>query len=325
MYIITGGAGFIGSVIADEINREFPDNAVVISDYMEENDKWKNLNGRILKNIINPNDLHDFLNDNKKGVTAVIHMGAISATTETDVEKIAHENIRTTLRLFNWCTRHDKPFIYASSAATFGDGKNGFDDVDNTEYLDALRPLNAYGFSKAMVDKAIVRETYKPRQWVGLKFFNVYGPNEYHKGGQASVVYHTFNQIQKSGEMKLFKSHNPDYTDGGQMRDFVYVKDIARAVVWFLKNTDVSGIFNMGSGKARTFKDLAEATFGAMNKKINISYVDTPEHIRKHYQYYTQANMKKFASVAPDFKFTNLEEGVIDYVQNHLLKDDPNL
>lgn len=331
MFIVTGGAGFIGSVVIDELEKNFPNTDITVIDWLGSDDRWKNLNSHTLKDIIFPEDGMAYIHDNADEIQAIIHMGAISTTTERDVDLIVERNIGYTLDLFDTCAEYDIPFIYASSAATYGEGENGFNDSIDMAHLKKLLPLNAYGFSKHMVDKAIMTKDLKPSQWVGLKFFNVYGPNEYHKGGQKSVVAHAFKQITETGEMNLFKSYNDDYADGEQLRDFVYVKDIARAIVWFIQNPDVSGIFNQGTGEARSFKDLVKAVFGAMNKPEKINYIDMPENIKNQYQYYTQANMDNFQNVygkhsnGQTFEFTSLEDGVFDYVQNHLMKENPYL
>lgn len=331
MFIVTGGAGFIGSVIVAELNEKYPDSEVVVVDWLGTEDKWKNLTKRQISDIVFPENMFDFLEDHAEEIEAVIHMGAISATTEKDGDKLVEQNIGFTLDLFDWCAAEDVPLIYASSAATYGEGENGFTDFDDLEQLSKLAPLNGYGFSKHMVDKAIVKRGFKPSQWVGLKFFNVYGPNESHKGGMQSVISHAFKQISETGKMKLFKSYHPDYKDGEQLRDFVYVKDIAKAVVWFYEHPDVSGLFNLGAGEARSFNDLVKATFKAMGKEVNIEYVDMPDHIKNQYQYYTKADMTKFKQVLQSYQddkavvFSSLEEGTMDYVQNHLMKDDSYL
>lgn len=331
MYIVTGGAGFIGSVVAAFLNEKYPEERVVVCDWLGVDDpRWKNLNRRQLSSIIPPEDIHKLLTECGEDVKAIIHMGAISDTAETDINALNKWNLRSTLELFNWCEMNGVPFIYASSAATYGNGENGFEDSEELAYLNKLWPLNAYGFSKNMADKAILQTQYKPQQWVGLKFFNVYGPNEYHKGSMASVVSHAFKQIKETGQVKLFKSHHPDYEDGGQLRDFIYVKDVAQIILWLLEHRNVSGLFNVGTGQARSFKDLAQATFSALNLKADINYIDTPEKYRKHYQYFTQADMAKFNRAyamheEKAFAFTSLEDGVRDYVQNYLDKENPYL
>lgn len=331
MFVVTGGAGFIGSVIVEQLNQKYPEADVVVVDWLGTEDKWKNLNKRQISDIVFPENMFDFLDDHAEEIEAVIHMGAISATTEKDGDKLVEQNIGFTLDLFDWCAAEDVPLIYASSAATYGEGENGFTDFDDLDQLSKLAPLNGYGFSKHMVDKAIVKRGFKPSQWVGLKFFNVYGPNEYHKGGMQSVIAHAFKQISETGKMKLFKSYHPDYKDGEQLRDFVYVKDIAAAIIWFYEHPDVSGLFNLGAGEARSFNDLVKATFKAMGKEENIEYIDMPDHLKNQYQYYTKADMTKFTQTLESYQeddsvaFSTLEQGVEDYVKNHLLKEDQYL
>ncbi len=330
MYIVTGAAGFIGSVIVEALNREKPYTPVVVCECLDADDRWKNLGKRIIHDIVAPEDLGNFLIQHEKEVTAIIHMGADSSTTTTDMDAITQMNIRPTLDLFDWCAKRNVPYIYASSAATYGDGTQGFDDSDQIEDLLRLQPLNGYGFSKHMCDKAIVNREQKPSQWAGLKFFNVYGPNEYHKERMQSVVAHSFRQIKENGKVELFKSYKEGFDHGGQSRDFIYVKDIARIVIWLLDNPEICGIFNVGSGQARSFKDLATATFTALEQKPNIKYIEMPDDLKGKYQYYTEANMTAFQKAYTDlmgeaFRFHTLEEGVKDYVQNHLDQADPYL
>jgi ADP-L-glycero-D-manno-heptose 6-epimerase len=253
-------------------------------------------------------------------------MGAVSSTTEPDADKIIHANFSLSRDLWDWCARHGRRMIYASSAATYGDGTLGFDGQDDIESLKALRPLNAYGWSKALFDIYAVREAArgrKPLQWVGLKFFNVYGPNEDHKGGMKSVVAQVWPKVAAGEGVKLFKSHNPDYEDGGQLRDFVYVRDVADIVGWLADNPQVNGVFNLGSGQARTFKALAVATFQAVGRQPDISYVDMPEVLRGKYQYFTEADMSRLRSAGYTAPMTSLEDGVADYVAGYLNTDDP--
>lgn len=327
MYILTGGAGFIGSVIAAMLDDPTGPANLVIVDRLRSADKWRNIAKRNIKDIVSPTNLMPYLEEHKDKVKAVIHMGAISATTEKDVDLLMSNNTQFSIRLFDWCAENGKQFINASSAATYGDGEIGFDDGEDMPHLSRLRPLNPYGFSKHLVDKYISQSQKRPPSWTSLKFFNVYGPNEYHKGRMASVVLHSFKQIQTEGKVRLFKSHHSEYEDGKQLRDFIYVKDVARLIVWFIKNPQITGLFNIGTGKARSFKDLATATFKAMDKRANIEYIDMPEDIRAKYQYFTEANMNKLQSTLtslglPKFEFMSLEDGVADYVQNYLLTED---
>lgn len=326
MYIVTGGAGFIGSNIVAALEKQ--GKQVVVCDWLEDGDKWRNLRKRALYNVIAPEKLFDFLNDEHPTVDAVIHMGAISSTMETDVDKIIRNNFTLSLDLWKWCAEKKVPFIYASSAATYGDGEEGFKDVETEEDgLGKLRPLNAYGWSKHLFDRRVARQIENgdvcPPQWAGLKFFNVYGPNEYHKGKQQSVVSHIFPTAKKKEGCTLFRSHHPDYEDGGQMRDFVWVGDCVNVIMWLLENPSVSGLFNVGSGKARSFKDLATAVYDAMGYKIDISYVDTPISIRDKYQYFTEADMSKLRALGYDTPSTALEDGIAQYVQDYLTQEDP--
>jgi len=328
MIIVTGGAGFIGSNIVSALAQSYP-GRVVVCDWLSDGEKWRNISKAELADVITPEEIDVFLSHYGNDVELIVHMGAISATTERDVDLIVQSNIRLTLDLWNWCTSHGKRFIYASSAATYGDGSAGFDDDMSGDGLAQLRPLNAYGWSKHMVDRRIARlvaEGHRtPPQWAGLKFFNVYGPNEYHKGDMRSVVHKIFPQAAKGKAVTLFKSHHPEYEDGGQLRDFVYVKDCADVVSWLVNTPDVSGLFNLGTGKARSFKDLATATFAAIKSEPKIEYVDTPAEIRGKYQYFTEAKMDRLRAAGYSRSFTSLEDGIADYVQSHLIQEDPYL
>ncbi|MBF0250004.1 MAG: ADP-glyceromanno-heptose 6-epimerase [Alphaproteobacteria bacterium] len=326
MYVVTGGAGFIGSNIVWALERRGYSKIVVV-DRLRDGVKWKNIAKRELFDVVHPDNLFAFLNEHQGDIQGIFHMGAISATTETDGDKIMDNNFRLSLDLWKWCSAHHTRLIYASSAATYGDGENGFDDDMSLEALERLRPLNPYGWSKHLFDRRVIRTVINgeghPPQWVGLKFFNVYGPNEDHKGTMKSVVNHVF-PVAKAGEAaKLFKSHNPDYEDGGQLRDFVFIDDCVDVMMWFLDHPDVSGVFNCGTGKARPFRDLAAAVYRALGQEPKIEYVPMPEHLRDKYQYYTQADMTKLRNVGYDRPFTELEDGVRVYVQDHLDADDP--
>lgn len=325
MIIITGGAGFIGSVVCAELQRHNY-NDIVVVDWLGKEDKWKNIAKRELHSIVAPEDMEIFIDEHVDEIDAIVHMGAISTTTEKDVDLINKSNFELTSKLWDWCTKYNKRFIYASSAATYGSGENGFIDNDDIAYLNNLRPLNPYGWSKAVFDRKVARmllENKKtPKQHVGLKFFNVYGPNEYHKGGQKSVIAHIFPDVKSGKPARLFKSYNPKYQDGGQLRDFVWVGDVADIIIWFLKNPDKNGLFNVGTGKARSFADLALATFKALNLVPKIDYIEMPEELRGKYQYYTQANMDKLYSIGYPKQMTSLEEGVRQYVQDFLNKED---
>ena len=283
-----------------------------------------NFNKRKFIEYIAKDDLKKYLSD-KKNVSAVIHMGAISATTESNFNRLLQSNIRFSQALWHWCAENKVPFIYASSAATYGDGSVGYDD--NESELDKLSPLNAYGYSKHFFDRWVQLELSKnqptPPQWCGLKFFNVYGPNEYHKGRMASVVFHSFNQFKETNQIKLFKSEHPSYADGMQVRDFIYVKDAVKIIIFFLNNNNFSGLYNAGTGNAETFKALAEAVLiNTKGQPDDIKYIEMPNDLKGKYQYYTQATMNKINSIGFNDNFMNLKEGVTDYLENYLLTSD---
>lgn len=328
MIIVTGGAGFIGSNILEGLERNGYRDLVAV-DWLGTDDKWKNIAKRSLSDIVAPEDLPRFFRRHRNEISAVIHMGAISTTTERDVDLFIRNNIQTTWNLWRFCAEEKKSFIFASSAATYGSGEFGFEDSDTLDYLNKLRPLNPYGWSKAFIDRKIAATLAAggktPRQFVGLKFFNVYGPNEYHKGGQKSVIAHIFPSVRKNEEVLLFKSYHPDYADGGQLRDFVWVGDIVDVILWFLAHPEISGLFNVGSGEARSFYDLARATWNAVGAPAKIGFKEMPESLRKQYQYYTKANLTKLRAVGCDKPMTRLEEGTRLYVQNFLNKEDPYL
>ena len=316
MIIITGAEGFIGSCLVAALNQAGYNDLVLVDDFgmpVRED----NLTGKSFTAKVNRKDLANWLDENHRLVQFIFHIGARTDTTETDVAVLNELNLDYTKMLWQKCVAYGLPLVYASSAATYGGGEHGYDD-DETK-LDLLQPLNLYGHSKNDFDKWAIAQDKKPYFWAGLKFFNVYGPNEYHKGRMASVVLHAFNQIQQTGEVKLFKSHNPNYTDGGQLRDFVYVKDVTDVCMFLMNHRKNNGIYNLGSGKARTFKNLVEAIFVALDKTPNITYIDTPIDIRDKYQYFTEANMDKLKSIGYTQNFTNIEEGVSDYVKNYLV------
>ncbi len=327
MILVTGGAGFIGSnLVAALIERG---EEVVICDRFHSELKWRNLAKHAIVDHVYPDDLYLWLDSNGDEINMIFHMGAVSATTECDVDLIMDSNFQMTMGLYQWACENNSRLIYASSAATYGNGELGFVDDESINPMSALRPLNAYGWSKQLVDINIKRQSIKglqsgdlPKQWAGLKFFNVYGPNEYHKGGMRSVVHQLFEQINDNGEATLFKSHNPDYKDGMQMRDFVWVGDCIAAMLWLYDNESINGIFNCGSGKARTFSDLASAIFKSLNMPEEIKFRDTPENIRKHYQYFTIGDMAKLQQCGFVGGSTKLEDGVDSYIQNYLLADD---
>jgi ADP-L-glycero-D-manno-heptose 6-epimerase len=325
MYLVTGGAGFIGSNLVAglaALGRE-----VVVCDWLGSDERWRNLARHELAGVIAPEALLPWLERTRDPIEAVVHLGAISSTTETDVERIVAFNVRATLELLEWCTKHAVPFIYASSAATYGDGAAGFDDDFNAAALAALRPLNAYGWSKHLVDRRIerlVREARPlPPQWVGLKFFNVYGPNEYHKGTMRSVVAQNYSRIRAGEALRLFRSGRPEYPDGGQRRDFIYVRDCVEVMLWLIGHREVCGLFNLGTGHARTWLDLANALFEAAELKPAVQFIDMPQTLADKYQYFTEARMSKLRAAGYDRPFTSLEEGVADYVRNYLATRDP--
>lgn len=312
--VVTGGAGFIGSSIVRTLN-DLGKTDIIIVDNISSTNKWMNLRNKKYLEYIHKSKFLEKIH-NIENIDVVIHMGAQSSTTEKNFDYLWENNFEYSKFLWDFCAKKNISFIYASSAATYGDGKDGFDDnVD----IDRLSPLNAYGYSKHLFDLWVKHQAnIFPRQYVGLKFFNVYGPNEYNKGSMASMVYHGYNQIKTDGEIRLFKSYKYDYPNGGQMRDFIYVKDICNVIMWFLKHKDVSGLFNIGTGNARSFEDLAKVIFNTLNMKTNIKYIDMPENIRNKYQYFTKAEIEKLKKVGCNIKFKDIEEGVQDYVQEYL-------
>ena len=314
MIVVTGGAGFIGSCMVRTLNDiGFED--IVIVDNIAETDKWMNICNKKYSKYVHKSKFLAELST-YENVEAIIHMGAQSATTERNFDYLWDNNFEYTKALWNYCSEKQISFIYASSAATYGDGSLGFDDKMD---IDKLRPLNGYGYSKQLFDLWVKHQAKVfPSQYVGLKFFNVYGPNEYFKENMASMIFHGYRQIIETGNIKLFKSCNPNYTDGGQLRDFVYVKDICSVILWLLQNKQVSGLFNVGTGCAQSFAELAEATFSALGLQPNIVYIDMPKQIHKKYQYYTQAEMDKLRNVGYDKPFMNLLEGAEDYVEKYL-------
>ncbi len=325
MIIVTGGAGFIGSNIVAALEKSGKKDLVVV-DELGSSEKWKNIAKRELCAVVPPEDMLDYMEAHAEEIEAVIHMGAISATTETDADLIIRTNFTLSWYLWEFCALYGKQFIYASSAATYGDGSMGFDDDASLEHVNALRPLNAYGWSKALFDRKVAREVREeravPLQYAGLKFFNVYGPNEYHKGGQKSVVAHIFPQVKANETVKLFKSYHPDYRDGWQLRDFVWVGDCVNVVLWLLDHPEVSGLFNVGSGEARSFHDLAKAAFNALGLQEKIAYREMPEELKGKYQYYTQADLSRLRAAGYAAPMTSLEDGVRQYVQKYLDRED---
>ncbi len=311
MIVVTGAAGFIGSCLISRLNQD-GFNAIVAVDEFESADKNKNLEGKRILQKINRNSFFDWLKENQRHVEFIFHLGARTDTTEFDRVLLWQLNTEYSRELFLLCTEFQIPLVYASSAATYGLGEAGY--ADDESKLELLKPLNPYGESKNEFDKWAIAQKKKPFFWAGLKFFNVYGPNEYHKGRMASVVFHAFNQIQQSGKMKLFQSHNPEYKDGEQKRDFVYVRDVADVCIFLMHHRKNSGIYNLGSGEARTFKDLVVAVFQSLNKEPQIEFIPTPEDIRDKYQYFTEAKMDKLREIGFKKSFTSLEDGVKEYV-----------
>ena len=325
MIVITGAAGFIGSNIVADLEAR-GDARIAVVDWFGEDERWRNLAKRKIDAFVRPDRFDAWLDANGDDVTAIIHMGAISATTERDVDKLVANNIDLTIKLWNWCAKRTVPFIYASSAATYGGIEAGFVDDDMIPAMAALEPLNAYGWSKKATDIIIARRVADggptPPQWAGLKFFNVYGPNEYHKGNMMSVACKMFDQIKRGDRVTLFRSHRNGIADGEQKRDFVYVKDCTRAILWLLDHPDISGIFNIGSGQARSFLDIAQFLGLAMNKPVDVDFIDMPVAIRDRYQYYTQADMTKLRGLGMYSPFLSLEEGIADYVKSYLARPD---
>jgi ADP-L-glycero-D-manno-heptose 6-epimerase len=325
MFLVTGGAGFIGSNIVAGLN-EAGHSDVVVNDWLGAGDdaKWRNLAKRQLADLVPPADLAQWLEGRK--LEAVIHMGAISDTTASDGDLVMENNFRLSLRLLDWCTVTQTPFFYASSAATYGDGEQGFTDDWSLPALRQLRPMNLYGWSKHLFDQALVDRVVKkqklPPRWVGMKFFNVYGPNEYHKGSMASVLSKVFAGAKAGQLVKLFKSHRDGIADGEQRRDFIYVDDVAAVLRWLMDTPSVNGIFNVGTGKAESFRDMIVAMFKALGRPPNIDYVDMPLSIRDQYQYFTQSSIENLRKAGYNAGFTPLEKAVGQYVTGYLDRED---
>lgn len=312
MIVITGGAGFIGSAVAWVCNQHGREDLLIVDD-LKTSSKWQNLVGLHYKDYVHKDAfLTSILNNScDSNIDTIIHMGACSSTTEENMDFLMENNYRYTKHLAEWCLRHKKRFIYASSAATYGNGELGFDDA--LETLTQLRPINRYGYSKQLFDKISLGEGWLDNI-VGLKFFNVFGPNEYHKDTMKSVICKAYEQIQETGTLKLFKSYRKEFPDGGQMRDFVYVKDCAEIIWWLLENSDINGLFNIGTGQARTWNELANAVFNELNKPPNIQYIDMPDAIKEHYQYFTKASMEKLKEAGCPIQCRSLENAVSDYL-----------
>jgi ADP-L-glycero-D-manno-heptose 6-epimerase len=334
--VITGAAGFIGSCLVSYLNEKEFTNLILVDDFSRE-DKIENLTGKVYKEKIERESFFEKVFSEKPAIDFIFHIGARTDTTEFDYKVHQHLNVEYSKKIWDYCVSHEIPLVYASSAATYGSGELGYDD--SHQIISSLKPLNPYGESKNEFDKWALQQNNQPPGWYGLKFFNVYGPNEYHKGRMASVIFHSFNQIKKDGQVQLFKSHRPDFKDGKQLRDFVYVKDVLKVCYWLMENSfksgrrqssaeskekDLvqppvkSGIYNLGTGKARTFEDLVKSTFAALDMPPIIVYVDMPVDIRDKYQYFTEANMNKLKAAGYEQPFNSLENGIDDYVRNYL-------
>lgn len=318
MIIVTGAAGFISSCLVAKLNKEGFKDIVIVDDFSKK-DKEDNYKNKVYTKKINRDVFIDWFANNHKLVQFVFHLGARTDTTEFDKNIFDELNLNYSKSIWKICANEGIPLVYASSAATYGLGEYGYED--NHDIVNKLKPLNPYGDSKNDFDKWALSQEKQPYFWAGLKFFNVYGPNEYHKGRMASVIFHAYNQIKATNAMKLFASHNPDYKNGEQMRDFIYVKDVVEVCMFLLHHRKDAGIYNLGSGKARTFLDLVNATFKALKIEPNISFIPTPEDIRDKYQYFTEANMNKLKSIGYNKPFTSLEDGVKDYVENYLVSN----
>ena len=317
MIVVTGAAGFIGSCLVSHLNKAGYTNIVAVDDFSK-NEKDENLNGKTLVAKVGRDDFMSWLGEYGEEVEFIYHIGARTDTTEFDTKIFDKLNLNYSKDIWNLAVKYNIPLVYASSAATYGLGEHGY--KDDHSIVDKLKPLNPYGDSKNNFDKWILTQVTEPPFWAGLKFFNVYGPNEYHKGRMASVIFHAFNQINKTDRMKLFRSHNENYKDGEQLRDFIYVKDVVNVCLFLMEQEQSSGIYNLGSGKARTFLDLTKNTFSAMGKEAMIGFVDTPLDIRDKYQYFTEADMQKLYAAGYKTPFHTLEEGVTDYVSNYLIE-----
>ncbi|MGE0157760.1 MAG: ADP-glyceromanno-heptose 6-epimerase [Gemmatimonadales bacterium] len=325
MILVTGGAGFIGSNLLARLTME--GRRVSINDTLGSGDKWRNVSRHPVDELVSPDGLDDFLERRAEEIELIYHLGAITSTTETDAELLAETNVRLSQRLWRWCARNQVPLVYASSAATYGDGVRGFRDEDTEDALAALHPLNAYAWSKHAFDRWAVGEAAagraRPPLWYGLKLFNVYGPNEYHKGEMQSVVAKAYAQASCGNPVTLFRSHNPAYADGGQKRDFIHVDDCVDVLLWLAASHPPSGLYNVGTGRAQTWLELVEAVYAALGRTAEIRWIDVPEALRARYQYYTQADVSKLRAAGYHGAFRPLEEGVPQYVRDYLATSDP--
>lgn len=326
MIIVTGGAGFIGSNFVKTLN-EITTEPIIVCDDFGCGDKWQNIKNRLIHDIISPEEQFAYLDHHKDEISMVLHMGGAVSTTEKNVDLLIENNFKLSKDLFDWCAQHQKRFIYASDASTYGTGEKGFSDGIDPDTLKNLKPLNGYAWSKHAFDRFVADQKSKnrpfPPQCVGLKFFNVYGPNEYHKGPNISVALQLFNQVNANASAKLYKSNSTEYAHGEQKRDFVFVKDCCSILKWLFENPQVSGLFNVGSGKARSFNDLATAVFKATEKEPHIDYIDMPDELVEKYQYKTEADLTNLRNAGYTAPFTSLEDGVQTYVTTYLKKHDP--
>ena len=311
MIVVTGAAGFIASNVVEALNKQGHGDLILVDDFSREN-RRRNYEDKQYLQLVHRDGFLEYLAENHKNIDFIIHLGARTDTTEFDYNVFQKLNVDYTLGIWKLCVEYRIPLIYASSAATYGMGELGYDD--RHDIVERLQPLNPYGRSKNEIDKYILGQAEQPPFWAGLKFFNVYGPNEFHKGKMASVILHAYRQILETGKVKLFRSHNPNFKDGQQLRDFVYVKDVAKVILWLMANRPANGLYNVGTGKARSFYDLADNTFKSMGRATNIEFIDTPLNIRDKYQYYTEANMAKLRAAGYTEPFTSLEDGVREYV-----------
>ena len=320
MVVVTGGAGFIGSNVVAGLAARGAE--VAVCDWLRQDERWRNLSKHEIAALVAPEELLAWLDRQGDRVEAVIHLGAITSTTEVDIDLITARNVRPTLDILDWCTANRTRLIYASSAATYGNGAAGFDDTFSCEALAALRPLNAYGWSKHVVDRRIARLVERgrplPPQWAGLKFFNVYGPNEYHKGSMQSVIAKNYALIKRDQPLSLFRSYRAEYGDGGQMRDFIYIDDCVDVILWLLDHPQVSGLYNLGTGEARTWLELAHGLFAVVGRPSNIRFIDMPSELIDKYQYLTRARMDRLRAAGYERPFTSLEAGISDYVCHYL-------
>lgn len=330
MIVVTGGAGFIGSNLVAALE-ENGISDIVVCDILGNEDKWRNIGNREIRDFVAPPNLFTYLEQQAAEIDMVFHLGAISSTTEQDADMIINNNFMLSRELWRWCAQNDVRFLYASSYSVYGNGDTeiGFRDEADPESLAKLKPLNAYGWSKNVFDRRVARIVHSksksdpiPPQWVGLRMFNTYGPNEYHKGEHMSVVSKLYPQVAAGAAARLFKSYHPKYEDGGQIRDFIWVQDCVDVMLWFYKNKDKSGLYNLGTGKGRSFNDMAKAVFKACDKPPKISYVDMPNSLKQKYQYYTEADVSKLREAGYTKEFTSLEDGIRQYVENYLSKED---